>query len=65
MALTWLPSPLAKESQDDGRLEKVLRSSLVGGSTFHVVWPSSRQMAPKVRAFVDFVVAHFAEGLVI
>ncbi|MFK3724286.1 LysR substrate-binding domain-containing protein [Pseudomonas monteilii] len=59
-----VPDFAVKDSLADGRLEKVLSSSLVGGSTFHVVWPSSRQMAPKVRAFVDFVVENFGEGLV-
>jgi DNA-binding transcriptional LysR family regulator len=47
-----------------GRLEKVLTNSLIGGSTFHVVWPSSGQMAPKVCAFVDFAVENFSKGLV-
>jgi DNA-binding transcriptional LysR family regulator len=62
--IACLPDFAVKESLADGRLQKVLSTSLAGGSTFHVVWPSSRQMAPKVRAFVDFVVEHFAEGLV-
>ncbi|MEB0078449.1 LysR substrate-binding domain-containing protein [Pseudomonas sp. CCI3.2] len=62
--IACVPDFAVKESLDDGRLEKVLSASLVGGSTFHVVWPSSRQLAPKVRAFVDFVVEHFADGLV-
>jgi DNA-binding transcriptional LysR family regulator len=62
--IACVPDFAIKDSLAERRLEKVLASSLVGGSTFHVVWPSSRQMAPKVRAFVDFVVEHFADGLV-
>ncbi|EPN38178.1 transcriptional regulator [Pseudomonas syringae pv. actinidiae ICMP 18807] len=62
--IACVPDFAVKDSLADGRLQKVLGSCLVGGSTFHVVWPSSRQMAPKVRAFVDFVVEHFSEGLV-
>lgn len=62
--ITCVPDFAVKESVANGRLEKVLTSCLVGGSTFHVVWPSSRQMAPKVRAFVDYVVENFADGLV-
>ena len=62
--ITCVPDFSVTESVGAGRLEKVLAPSLAGGSTFHVVWPSSRQMAPKVRAFVDYVVEHFAEGLV-
>lgn len=62
--IACVPDFAVKESLADGRLEKVLASSLAGGSTFHVVWPSSRQMAPKVRAFVDFAVENFSRGLV-
>lgn len=62
--IACVPDFAVKDSLADGRLEKVLATGLAGGSHFHVVWPSSKQMAPKVRAFVDFVVAHFAGGLV-
>jgi len=62
--IACVPDFAVKDSLAAGRLEKVLSSSLVGGSTFHVVWPSSRQMAPKVRAFVDFAVENFSNGLV-
>lgn len=62
--ITWVPDFAVKERVAVGRLQKVLCSSLAGGSTFHVLWPSSRQIAPKVRAFVDFVVENFSNGLV-
>ena len=62
--IACVPDFAVKDSLAKGQLEKVLSTCLVGGSTFHVVWPSSRQMAPKVRAFVDFAVEHFADGLV-
>jgi DNA-binding transcriptional LysR family regulator len=62
--ITCVPDFAVKESVAAGRLEIVLSSCLIGGSTFHVVWPSSRQMAPKVRAFVDYLVENFANGLV-
>ena len=29
---------------------------------FHVLWPSSRQLSPKIRAFVDFVAAELFAG---
>lgn len=63
-SIACVPDFAVKESLAEGRLAKVLSTCLVGGSTFHAVWPSSRQMAPKVRAFVDFAVEHFADGLV-
>jgi DNA-binding transcriptional LysR family regulator len=30
---------------------------------FQIVWPSSKQMSPKVRAFVDFVADRFGREL--
>jgi DNA-binding transcriptional LysR family regulator len=62
--IACLPDFAVKDALADGRLELLLDSHLTSGGTFHVVWPSSRQMAPKVRVFVDFMVAHFAAGLV-
>lgn len=62
--IACLPDFTVKDSLADGRLETVLTNSLTGGSTCDVVWPSSRQMAPKVRGFVDFAVENFSKGLV-
>jgi DNA-binding transcriptional LysR family regulator len=62
--IACVPDFSVKEILADGRLKKVLDSHLAGGSTFHIVWPSSRQMAPKVRVFVDYVVENFSNGLV-
>lgn len=62
--IACVPDFAVKDSLADGRLTKVLSNCLAGGRTFHAVWPSSRQMAPKVRAFVDFALEHFADGLV-
>jgi DNA-binding transcriptional LysR family regulator len=59
-----LPDFAVKESIADGRLQMVLKSHVSDGSTFHIVWPSSRQMAPKIRVFVDFLVANFSKSLV-
>ncbi|WP_407309442.1 LysR family transcriptional regulator [Pseudomonas sp. nanlin1] len=59
-----LPDFAVKDAIAHGRLMPLLDSHLTGGNTFHIVWPSSRQMAPKVRVFVDFMVEHFAAGLV-
>lgn len=62
--IACVPDFAVKDALAEGRLIQVLSNCLVGGSTFHVVWPSSRQMAPKVRAFVDFAVENFSNGLV-
>lgn len=62
--IACVPDFAVKDALAKGRLTQVLSNCLVGGSTFHVVWPSSRQMAPKVWAFVDFAVENFSNGLV-
>jgi len=43
-----------------GSLVPVLTSFMVPYGSLSLVWPSNRQLSPKVRAFVDFVVANFA-----
>ncbi|MEB0045593.1 MULTISPECIES: LysR family transcriptional regulator [unclassified Pseudomonas] len=62
--IACVPDFTVKDQLADGRLQRVLDPHMAGGNSFHIVWPSSRQMTPKVRVFVDFVVAHFANGLV-
>ncbi|KPW15858.1 Transcriptional regulator, LysR family protein [Pseudomonas syringae pv. aceris] len=62
--IACVPDCAVKDALAKGRLTQVLSNCLVGGSTFHVVWPSSRQMAPKVWAFVDFAVEDFSNALV-
>lgn len=62
--IACLPDFAVKEALAAERLESLLTTHLTGANTFHIVWPSSRQMAPKVRVFVDFVMQHFAKGLV-
>lgn len=48
----------------DGSLQCLLSSFISYANTFHVVWPSNRQMTPKVRAFIDFADQCFAQHLV-
>lgn len=62
--IACLPDFAVKGALAEGNLQSLLASHLCGTNTFHIVWPSSRQMPPKVRVFVDFVVEHFAKGLV-
>ncbi|MDM0106588.1 LysR family transcriptional regulator [Variovorax sp. J22R24] len=47
----------------DGRLQVVLDTHLDSAIVFQILWPSSKHMAPKVRAFVDFVVERFGSEL--
>ena len=43
-----------------GPIERVLPSVDVAEPTLSLVWPASRQLSPRVRVFVDYMVATFA-----
>jgi DNA-binding transcriptional LysR family regulator len=62
--IACLPDYAIKEALAQGRLRTVLDRYMTRSTTFWVVWPSSKQMTPKVRAFVDFVAERFKEQLV-
>lgn len=46
----------------EGRLERVLPNLHSAGGAFTLVWPASRHLAPRVRAFIDHVVAATARA---
>lgn len=51
-----LPDPLGAQELAAGRLRLVLPRHSLSRSPFHVVYPSTRFLSPKVRVFVDFCV---------
>lgn len=62
--ITCLPDFSIKEALAMGTLQTVLDRHMTQTAAFWILWPSSKQMTPKVRVFVDFVVEHFKEQLV-
>ncbi|PDS99832.1 LysR family transcriptional regulator [Rhizobium sp. S9] len=56
LGLAHLPVYVAASHMRAGRLIPVLTSFMVPFGSLSLVWPSNRQLSPKVRAFVDFVV---------
>ncbi|WP_373568445.1 MULTISPECIES: hypothetical protein [unclassified Pseudomonas] len=44
----------------DGRLCRVPPDYLQQTRTFHILWPASRHLSPKVGALVDFLCARLA-----
>lgn len=48
----------------DGKLERVLGDIITPEKPVVVMYPQNRHLSPKVRVFVDFMVAHFANGMV-
>jgi DNA-binding transcriptional LysR family regulator len=55
MGIACMPAFLARDALADGRLQSVLDAHLAEGGAFFVVWPSRRQLSPKLRVFVDFL----------
>ncbi|MGK6312814.1 LysR family transcriptional regulator [Neorhizobium sp. DT-125] len=53
--IACLPPFTIKPQLDDGRLVTLLDDHIVQTGTFRVLWPTSRFLSPKIRAFVDFM----------
>lgn len=60
LGLAHLPVYVAASHMRVGSLIPVLTSFMVPFGSLSLVWPSNRQLSPKVRAFVDFVVENCA-----
>jgi DNA-binding transcriptional LysR family regulator len=56
--IACLPDFISAERLADGRLERVLDGFLDRKGLFRAVWPSSRHLSPKIRAFVDTISRH-------
>jgi DNA-binding transcriptional LysR family regulator len=53
LGIAWSPDFLVADAFASGELVPVLPSETIEG-VFWVVWPSSRQVTPRLRAFLDF-----------
>ena len=62
--IACLPDFSFKAALATGELKTVLDKHLIQSTTFWILWPSSKQMTPKVRAFVDFIAERFKHELV-
>lgn len=58
-----LPDSLCALELEEGKLKEVLSHACLEPTPISVVYPSARHLAPKVRAFVDFLVLHSSEQL--
>ncbi|MEI2387389.1 LysR family transcriptional regulator [Breoghania sp. JC706] len=61
--IACLPDFAVRDAIAQGRMRQVLRPHVHHEGVFRVLWPSSRHASPRVRAFIDFLVAEnlFAE----
>ena len=53
--LVFVPEFSVRRQLADGALVSVLEDYVSHSVTFRVLWPSTRQLSPKVRVFVDFL----------
>lgn len=56
LGIALLPDFIAAEAIREGRLVMILERYVRDHRRFSILWPSSRQPLPKVKAFVDFMV---------
>ncbi len=58
--ITLMPSFIIGDDIRQGRLQPVLRDWAAGNPiAIHAIYPASRNLSPKVRAFVDFLAERF------
>jgi len=60
--IAYLPDFAVRTALDRGELVTVLDKWSGAASTFWILWPSNRQLSPRVRAFVDFMAEHLDLG---
>ena len=62
LGVAYMPDFLARDSLGRGELRCVLAGHIARQGQFSALWPSSRQLSPKVRAFVDFASARMFQA---
>ena len=55
LGIGCMPDFLARSPLAQGQLVSLLDDCIDGPGQFHLIWPSSRHLSPKVRVFVDFL----------
>lgn len=55
LGIACLPEFAVREQVERGTLVCILDGDLRRSGTFRILWPTNRYLAPKTRAFVDFV----------
>lgn len=62
LGLALVPDFICSDHLRSGKLVRVLEDWAVAPLTLHAIYPHSRHVAAKVRAFVDFMVEKFGPG---
>ncbi len=61
LGISLIPLPYVAEDLAQGRLHAVLTDWQTVETTLHAIYPSRQHVAPKLRAFLDFLIGAFAE----
>jgi len=61
--LAGVPDFTVRRQLAEGSLVSVLDRNLKDVGTFRLFWPSSRNLAPRLRVFVDFMAEHLSRDL--
>ena len=61
LGIAYLPSFLYANAMEQGQVVDVMPDLPVESTGIYAVYPPGRFTQPKVRAFIDFLVAHFSE----
>jgi DNA-binding transcriptional LysR family regulator len=64
LGIAFLPDFLVSASIATGRLAAILDEHVDDHRTFCILWPSSRQSLPRIKAFVDFIAARLVGGFI-
>lgn len=56
LGIACVPEIAVRRQLQQGSLVTVLNEYNQNNMVFHVLWPSSRHLSPKIRVFVDFIV---------
>lgn len=60
--LSLIPCPYVEKDLRDGRLQSALEDWASVTTTLYAVYPSRQYLAPKIRAFLDFLAAEFGRA---
>jgi DNA-binding transcriptional LysR family regulator len=58
VGIACIPDFAARKQIAEGALVRILQEHVDHTATFRAMWPSSRYITPKVRAFIDFMAEH-------
>ncbi|MGF6208054.1 LysR family transcriptional regulator [Pseudomonas frederiksbergensis] len=58
LGITYAADFVVREALADGRLVEVLEAFTWEKGQFNLLWPSGRQVPPKLREFIEFLMSH-------